>query len=120
MCFALVVIILYVVSYGFETAIIRALTAIPGHVADGVILGVHYGDAKWWQCSGNPGKAFSINLKGFVLAVLAHGFYDFTLSFDSWVSLIVFLVFLFFLYVYIYRMVKISSQQDSEIVDLRN
>ncbi len=118
--FALVENILYVISYGLETALIRALTAIPGHVADGVILGVHYGDAKWWQCSGNSDKAFSINLKGFILAVLAHGFYDFTLSIDSFVSVIVFLAFLFFLYIYIYRMVKISSQEDSEIVDLRN
>ena len=36
----------YVLSYGFATAIVRALTAIPGHACFGVFMGVFYGIAK--------------------------------------------------------------------------
>ena len=36
----------YVLSYGFSTAIVRAVTAIPGHACFGVFMGVFYGIAK--------------------------------------------------------------------------
>ena len=33
----------YVLQYGFSTAIVRAVTAIPGHACFGVFMGVFYG-----------------------------------------------------------------------------
>ena len=42
----------YVISYGFSTALIRAVTAVPGHASFGVIMGAWYGLAKRKQTQG--------------------------------------------------------------------
>ena len=36
----------YVIRYGFSTAVVRAVTAIPGHACFGVFMGAWYGLAK--------------------------------------------------------------------------
>ena len=44
--FALWEIISYVLMYGFSTALVRAVTAIPGHACFGVFMGIFYGLAR--------------------------------------------------------------------------
>ncbi|MBR3149691.1 MAG: PrsW family intramembrane metalloprotease [Eubacterium sp.] len=43
----------YVLTYGIATAVVRAVTAIPGHACFGVFMGVFYGIAKKYDKSGN-------------------------------------------------------------------
>ena len=42
----------YVLTYGFETAVARAFTAVPGHASFGVFMGVWYGAAKRYELAG--------------------------------------------------------------------
>ena len=42
----------YVISYGLSTALVRAVTAVPGHASFGIIMGAWYGLAKRKQVQG--------------------------------------------------------------------
>lgn len=65
----------YVLSSGFETAVARALTAVPFHCALGVILGYFLGQAKVRQLEGE--RWGRLHVVGLAWAVGAHGLYDF-------------------------------------------
>ncbi|APY09520.1 protease PrsW [Winogradskyella sp. J14-2] len=83
--------IMYVLQGGYETAILRAFTAVPAHATFGILMGYFMGLAKF---SNNRVK---LNMAGLFLAVLFHGAYDFFLfirfipgiSIGAFVSLII-------------------------------
>ena len=81
--------VLYVFQFGFETAIIRAVMAVPLHAFCGLFMGIFYGAAKKASIDGKS------SLKYFVLALIVpmmiHGIYD-TLAFmaDPTASIILF------------------------------
>ncbi len=68
--FATVENLLYVLPGGYEVAIIRMLTAVPGHAFDGMILGYFMGKAKFCANSATNLTA------GLALVVVLHGLYD--------------------------------------------
>lgn len=63
--------ILYVNRFGSEPLLLRTFTAVPAHLAFGIITGYYTGLAKF-----NPVKRTNLLLSGFILAVLIHGTYD--------------------------------------------
>ena len=65
--------IFYVISGGFETAMLRMWTAVPAHAIFGVLMGFFVGLAKF---SNNSKR---LKFMGFIIAVLFHGAYDFFL-----------------------------------------
>ncbi|WP_147678829.1 PrsW family intramembrane metalloprotease [Algibacter pacificus] len=69
--------IFYVFESGFETAFLRAITAIPAHATFGVLMGYFMGKAKF------SNNKVVLNLSGLVLAIVFHGAYDFFLFIDS-------------------------------------
>ena len=66
--------VLYASSYGIETVILRAFTAVPAHGAFAVIMGYYVGLAKFSKH--HEMKNFMMGIGG---AVLFHGAYDFFL-----------------------------------------
>lgn len=64
--------ILYAQRFGLETALMRALTAVPAHGAFAVIQGYFVGLSKF-----RPESRNKLLLKGWGLSVLVHGVYDF-------------------------------------------
>ncbi|HZI09088.1 MAG TPA: PrsW family glutamic-type intramembrane protease [Myxococcus sp.] len=64
--------ILYVGQNGFEVAVLRALTAVPGHAFTGVIMGAFVGRAKLAP----EGQRFGLLAAGLGWATLLHGAYD--------------------------------------------
>lgn len=99
MGFACIENILYVFQGGYGVAITRAILAIPGHALFGVIMGYYFARAR-----------FSISnrrdylLKGVLLAILAHGIYNFLLfsisgisEINEWFAFILMLVFFAFI-----------------------
>ena len=65
--------IMYVLDSGYETAILRAFTAVPAHATFGVLMGYFMGKAKFSK------NRFKLNMAGLLLATLFHGSYDFFL-----------------------------------------
>lgn len=105
----------YVLSYGFSTAIVRAITAIPGHACFGVFMGVFYGLARKQH---NRGKMFSskiFRIFSIVLPVLLHGSYDFIASMENTMGGLYFVAFVIILFALSFGLVNISSKNDKYI-----
>ena len=73
----------YVMAYGFGTAILRALTAIPGHACFGVFMGVFYGFARRSENAGRTGEAKALRILAVLVPALLHGAYDYIASTDA-------------------------------------
>jgi len=82
--------ILYAGSFGLQTILLRALTAVPAHGAFSVIMGYFVGFAKFQPRIRRP----RLIIKGFLLVVLLHGAYDFFIlqSLFSWLILLAIVV----------------------------
>lgn len=68
--------IFYVLDGGFQTALVRAFTAVPAHATFGILMGYYMGKAKF------SNNKVALNLIGLLLAIIFHGAYDFFLFID--------------------------------------
>ena len=68
--------IFYVLEGGYQTALVRAFTAVPAHATFGILMGYYMGKAKF------SNNRIILNLTGLCLAILFHGAYDFFLFID--------------------------------------
>jgi RsiW-degrading membrane proteinase PrsW (M82 family) len=98
----------YVLHYGLQTAIVRALTAIPGHACFGVFMGVFYGLAKRYERNGRKSKSFRV--LAVVVPAALHGTYDYIASVDT--SIWYFVGFVAVLFVAAYTLVGKLSKND--------
>ena len=103
----------YVIMYGLGTAMLRAVTAVPGHACFGVFMGAFYGMAKRCHNYGRPGRAKTCLRLSVLVPVLLHGAYDFIASGtgSSWV----FVVFVAVMFLAANRMVRSLSRNDRYI-----
>ncbi len=75
--------VFYVFDGGLETAVMRAIFSVPGHAADGVVMGVFFGIARQRELQGRRSAARVNYWLAFLLPVIEHGFYDMALSLES-------------------------------------
>lgn len=68
--------VFYVLEGGYQTALIRAFTAVPAHATFGILMGYYMGKAKF------SNNKIALNLFGLLLAIIFHGAYDFFLFID--------------------------------------
>lgn len=66
--------ILYAQSFGIETILVRAITAVPAHGAFGVIMGYFVGLAKF-----DSDRKYWLLFQGLLFSVTLHAIYDFFL-----------------------------------------
>ncbi|MBQ3373617.1 MAG: PrsW family intramembrane metalloprotease [Oscillospiraceae bacterium] len=103
----------YVLHYGFSVALIRAVTAIPGHASFGVFMGVFYGLAKRMENSGDHNKSVLYRVLSIVVPVVLHGAYDYIASTEG--SNWVFVAFVLVLFAVSFWTVGKSSKADRVI-----
>ena len=91
--FACVENIEYVFMYGFGTGVVRALLSVPAHFLFGVVMGHFLSLAKF-----HPEKRGTYILSGLLLAMLAHGLFDWLLMvtdrLSPMVTLVIYAVFI--------------------------
>ena len=109
----------YVAMYGLSTALIRAVTAVPGHACFGVFMGVWYGMAKRREGAGDEAGSKRMRVRALLIPALLHGFYDFVASRESAAGSLVFIVFVILMFVTAYRLVRHVSDNDSYIQSYR-
>lgn len=102
----------YVHIYGFATAIIRAVTAVPGHGSFGVFMGVFYGMAKRWELAGFQKRSKICRRLAVVIPTLFHGAYDYIASDESLGFSWVFVGFVIALFFFASRLVRRQSRED--------
>ena len=103
----------YVMHYGFSTAIVRAVTAIPGHTCFGVFMGVFFGLARKYANRGDAQASRLFQVLSVLAPALLHGAYDYIASMRSGSAW--FVGFIAVLFAVSYGMVVRSSGQDRYI-----
>lgn len=109
----------YVAMFGLGTALVRAVTAVPGHACFGVFMGAFYGLAKRYDSFGDARRSRFCRRLAVAVPVLLHGAYDFiaTLEFDGYA--LIFLAFVIALFTAARRMIRRLSRDD-RFIDYRS
>ena len=105
----------YVFTYGLGTALIRAVTAIPGHSCFGVFMGMWYGEAKKRENCGDFEGSKRCRTAAVIVPALLHGGYDFAASLESRGCMWIFIVFVAIMFISAFRLVKKMSENDRNI-----
>ena len=101
--------------YGFGTALVRAVTAVPGHACFGVFMGAWYGMAKRWEGAGFESRSKTCRTMALLLPALIHGCYDFIATYENVGASWVFAVFVVLLFVVSLILVRRLSANDRYI-----
>ncbi len=104
----------YVFSYGMGTALVRAVTAVPGHACFGVFMGTWYGIAKRYDNYGYKGKSAAASVLALVFPAVIHGLYDFIATDENGTSW-PFFVLIVIMFIIAFLTVKKTSQEDQYI-----
>ena len=99
----------YVLIYGFETGILRAITAVPMHAVFGVFMGIYYAGTKLYRHNKRY-KVLSV-----LVPMLIHGTYDFIASLNMEYSILIFIGFLVIIYASANSIINKSSRNDRYI-----
>ena len=102
----------YVLMYGFGTALVRAVTAVPGHACVGVFMGAWYGLAKKYESYGMPSQSKTCRVVALLSSIVLHGCYDFTASIENQNYAWIFVAFVVVMFIVAFRLVKKLSQND--------
>lgn len=109
--FAAVENVLYVLTNGFSTAVVRAIFSIPGHAMFGVVMGACLGSAKWMEAHRQFEQAAALRKRAFLLPAILHGLYDFLLVGFGWVFYLYFIG----LVIYVVKLLKKSAREDGPV-----
>jgi len=105
----------YVLNYGFSTAIVRAMTAIPGHACFGVFMGVFYGFARKYANFGKTLAARTCRILCILFPVLLHGTYDYIATMEETSGSWYFTAFVAVMFIVSYILVGKMSKKDKYI-----
>ena len=105
----------YVLMYGLSTALVRAVTAVPGHACFGVFMGVYYGRAKRYDNDGDLVNAKRCRTMAVLMPALLHGAYDFIATMEDPNCEWMFLVFVLALFAVSLKLVRVGSHSDRYI-----
>lgn len=105
----------YVVQYGLSTALLRAVTAVPGHACFGVFMGAWYGMAKDYDNMGRPGLSKLCRFMAFLLPAFMHGCYDFIATLPSMHYGWIFVGFIAVMFVIALLVIRNMSKHDRYI-----
>ena len=108
--FAVLENILYVMQYGFYTAIVRAVMAVPLHAFCGVFMGIFFGAAKQAQVQGRSTIKFTF--LALIVPMLIHGIYDSLAFLGSTEASVVLLAFVLAMYIVSIRVIRRFSRDD--------
>lgn len=102
----------YVMHYGFATALVRAVTAIPGHTCFGVFMGTFYGLARGYAYLGEEGKSKLFRILAVIIPSLIHGAYDYIASAQETRGTLTFFAFILILFTASFVMVNNLAKND--------
>ncbi len=108
----------YVTRYGLSTALVRAVTAVPGHACFGVFMGVWYGLAKRAETEGDQEKSLHFRRLAVLIPMVLHGAYDYIATMGD-EHLWVFIAFVAALFLTSFFLIKKASREDRPLYGAR-
>ena len=115
MGFAIIENIKYVFAYGLATALVRAVTAVPGHACFGVFMGIFYGLAKKYENRGEADISKLFRILALVFPAGLHGAYDYIATMEEYTGDGIFIGFIAVLFIVSYILVNRMSRNDKYI-----
>ncbi len=123
--------VLYVLKFGVKTGILRAFTAVPGHMFDAVVMGYFY--SRWFITKHAHSFERQMIRQGVIVyrepkihlasmfdcvlwPTVIHGIYDFLCTVNTTWSMSVFVIFVIGLYFYGFSRIKAESRHDDSYV----
>lgn len=98
--FAFIENIIYVIqTSSVNTALLRAVSAVPSHACDAIFMGYYLSIAKVYALKKNKDKEKKNILLSIAIPAVLHGIYDFCLMSGYKVLVVIFIVFVIFLYI---------------------
>lgn len=107
--FAAVENVVYVYKYGQSAAVLRALTAVPGHALFGVAMGYYLGLAKMSRIKKKKTKNL---LLAILVPIGLHGMYDFILMSEHKYLMVAFIPFLYYMWKSGFKRIKEHSDNS--------
>ena len=112
--------IMYVWDSGISTALMRMVTAVPGHMCDAVYMGYFYSKARYAILKGNKKESKQNRRLALLIPILAHGLYDALLSMEEEVAgealtdlaFLLWVVFVIFLFIFTFKFINKASKED--------
>lgn len=105
----------YVMLHGLGTALLRAVTAVPGHACFGVFMGCWYAQAYALARVGDEERSKRYRVLAVLLPALLHGAYDYLAVAMAYQSGWYFLGFVAVLFIITYRLILRLSREDRYI-----
>ena len=105
----------YVLNFGLPTAIVRAITAIPGHAAFGVFMGIFYSAAKMYEIYGDGIASSRYRVLALLVPILLHGLYDYIATLQVFTENYLFMIFIALLFIAANYVVSKVSKYDRYI-----
>ena len=107
--------ILYIFAdSSFKVGLLRAVTAIPGHVCNAIVMGDYLGTAKTFQLVRDESKEKVYLILSLLLPTFTHTVYDYCLFSGNGLLIIFFVFFLFSVYIFSYiRIKKLSNVSNN-------
>lgn len=102
----------YVLMYGMGAALMRAVTAVPGHASFGVFMGACYSFARQSANRGAAGRSRVWNWLAVLLPAVIHGCYDYIALSEGGGVTSTFLVFVAAVFITAFLLVKRLSAAD--------
>lgn len=104
--------ILYVSESGIAIGLLRAITAVPGHVCDGIIMGYYLSLSKVNSLKNNEMLSKKYMVNSLLIPIITHGIYDFCLFWPTFLFLILFIIFIIILFIFCFRKVIYISKNN--------
>ena len=98
-----------------KTALLRAISSIPGHACDAVFMGYYLSLAKVSHLKMNYNSEKKYIVLSIILPVIFHGIYDFCLMSGKDFLAILFIAFILMLYFFSYKKLKETSSENKNI-----
>ena len=108
--------ILYVMESGVLTGLLRAITAVPGHVCDGILMGSYLSLAKYNHVKGNDKVSKKFVWMSLIIPSITHGIYDFCLFLGHPTFLLIFVIFVIILFIICVKKVNSVSKNDVKFI----
>lgn len=110
--FAVLENVMYVMQYGFATAVVRAFTAVPLHAFCGAVMGIQYSQARKAAVDGREMARITNMALAYLMPFAIHGIYDMFAMMRSQVASTCLFAFVIFLYVTVTKMINRMSRED--------
>lgn len=107
--------ILYVITTGFITGIVRAILSVPAHACFGIIMGYYLGLAKQSQINNNKKLEIKNTSYSILIPFLLHGIFDYCLFTQSLIFILIFFIFVISMYIYTHKKLKIHASITTKL-----